>query len=101
MNPLPGVFPVNFVHLSGHNARIAPFEINEIPSKIHRPGFNILCGMGSVSCAVASVWPIAFADACFRNFFCQYNIFGLRQVHLRLRTAVPHLRTVIPDADLL
>ena len=46
-NTLPGVFPVNFVHLSGHNARIAPSEINEIPSKIHRPGFNILCGMGS------------------------------------------------------
>ncbi len=44
---LSGVFPVNLAHLSGHNARIAPYEIDQIPSKIHRPDVNIYCGLGS------------------------------------------------------
>lgn len=42
-----GIFSVNFANLSGHNARIAPYEIDKIPSKICRPGINISCGLGS------------------------------------------------------
>ena len=45
--PSPGIFPVNFANLFGHNARIAPYEIDKIPSKICRPGINISCGLGS------------------------------------------------------
>ena len=44
---MSGIFPVNFANLSGHNARIAPSEIDKIPSKICRPGINISCGLGS------------------------------------------------------